>query len=96
MAASIPWNWWMVEFFTKEEKSECKNLVRSILFVFFFFAFCSIINVWDIPFPFSIQGSGQLGEEKPGEEVLLAVLRCQVEQASDLLVLETGAGAGVL
>ena len=49
-----------------------------------------------LPFPFSIQGSGQLGEEKPGEEVLLAVLRCQVEQASDLLVLETGAGAGVL
>lgn len=60
------------------------------------FALCSILNVGNIPFPLGVQGSSQFSEEKPSEEVLLAVLGSQIEHAGDLLVLEAGAGARIL
>lgn len=77
-----------------------QTLVGSIIFVVLClvggFALYSILNVRNIPFPLSIQGSSQFSKEKPSEEVLLAVLRSQIEHAGNLLVLEAGAGAWVL
>lgn len=64
--------------------------------VFVCFALHSFLNTRNIPFAFSIQGCSQFSKEKPSEEVLLAVLGSQIEHAGDLLVLEAGAGAGVL
>lgn len=56
----------------------------------------SLLGVRYLPIPFSIQGDSQFCEEEPCEKVLLAVLWGQIEHAGNLLVLETGAGAGVL
>ena len=61
-----------------------------------FLASYSNRNVRNIPFPLSIEGGSQFSKEKPGEEMLLAVLGSQIKHAGNLLVLETGAGAGVL
>ena len=56
----------------------------------------SILGVRYSPIPLSIQGNSQLREEQPCKEVLLLVLRGQIEHAGNLLVLETGAGTRVL
>lgn len=80
--------------FCQAREGELQTLVKSLLF--FFFSLSSILNIWNLPFPFGIQGCGQFCKEKPGEEMLLAVLWCQIKHAGNLLVLETGAGAGVL